>query len=46
MKLKITNLKNGLSKTVDASNYTVDDLQKSFLVYESSENFMVQIVRV
>ena len=46
LKLKITNLKNGLTKMIDADDYTMEDLQKSFLVYEASENFMVQIVRV
>lgn len=45
MKLKITNLKNGLSKTVDASSYTMDDLRKTYLTYEGSGRFMVKVCR-
>ncbi len=45
MKLRITNLKNGLSKTIDATNYTMEDLKKTYLAYESSGNFIVKIIR-
>lgn len=45
MKLRITNIKNGLSKTIDATNYTMEDLEKTYLVYECRENFIVKIIR-
>jgi len=45
MRLKIVNLKNGLSKMVDASAYTANDLAKSYLAYEGSGNFMVKVIR-
>lgn len=45
MKLRITNLKNGLSKTIDATSYTMEDLEKTYLVYEGREKFIVKIIR-
>ena len=45
MKLRITNLKNGLSKTIDATNYTMEDLKKTYLAYEGREKFIVKIIR-
>lgn len=45
MKLKITNVKNGLSKIVDAGAYTVEDLKKTHLAYESRKKFIVKIMR-
>jgi hypothetical protein len=45
MKLRITNLKNGLSKTIDATNYTMEDLEKTYLAYEGREKFIVKIIR-
>jgi hypothetical protein len=45
MKLRITNIKNGLSKTIDAINYTMEDLEKTYLAYESREKFIVKIIR-
>ena len=45
MKLKITNVKNGLSKIIDAEAYTMDDLKKTFFAYESREKFIVKIMR-
>ena len=45
MQLRIINLKNGLEKIVDASKYTMRDLEKTYLAYEGSENFMVKVLR-
>ena len=45
MKLRITNLKNGLSKTIDATNYAMEDLKKTYLTYEGSGNFIVKVIR-
>ena len=45
MKLRITNLKNGLSKTIDATNYTIEDFKKTYLAYEGSGSFIVKIIR-
>jgi len=45
MKLKIINLKNGLEKTIDATNYTMEDLEKTYLTYEGREKFIVKIIR-
>ena len=42
--LKITNLKNSLSKIINADNYSWFDLEKTFKIYESA-NFRVEIVR-
>ena len=44
MKLKITNLKNNLSKIINADNYSAKDLAKMFKVYESS-NYSVKFIR-
>lgn len=45
MKLRITNIKNGLSKTLDATNYTIEDFEKTYRTYEGSDNFIVKIIR-
>jgi hypothetical protein len=45
MKLRIINLKNGLSKTIDAPSYTMEDLEKTYLTYEGREKFIVKIIR-
>ena len=42
--LKITNLKTGLSKTVNADDYTVDDFFKTFTVYVDA-GFSIKILR-
>ena len=44
MSLKITNLKTGLSKVVAADNYSVEDLEKTFKVYEGA-GYYVQFQR-
>ena len=36
MSLKITNLKTGLSKIVNADHYTIEDIEKTFKVYEEA----------
>ena len=42
--LRITNLKTGLSKTVNADEYSLFDLEKTFTTYEPA-GFRVKIVR-
>ncbi len=42
--LRITNMKNGLSKLIDASDYSMIDLEKTFKAYEPA-GFLVKIIR-
>jgi hypothetical protein len=42
--LKITNLKNGLSKMVNADGYSLLDVEKTFKTYEHA-GFRVKIIR-
>ena len=44
--LKITNRKNGAYKMVDATNYNMLDLERTFEADEANERFYVKIVRV
>jgi hypothetical protein len=42
--LKITNPKTGLSKTVNADSYTVQDFKRTFEVYVDA-GFSIKIIR-
>lgn len=42
--LRITNMKNGLSKLIEASDYSMLDLEKTFEAYEPA-GFLVKIIR-
>ena len=44
--LKITNIKNGVSKMIDATEYNMLDLERTFDAYEATNRFYVKIVRV
>ena len=43
--LRITNCKTGLTKMINANEYTHLDLEKTFKAYESLGNFIVKIIR-
>jgi len=42
--LRITNQKNGLSKSINATSYTMIDLEKTFKAYEPA-GFLIKIIR-
>jgi hypothetical protein len=44
--LKITNIKNGAYKMIDATKYNMLDLERTFDAYEATNRFYVKIVRV
>jgi len=43
--IKVTNICNGLSKTIDVSDYSMEDLASTYQVYESSNTFRLKIIR-